>query len=83
MLHLRLEWYNVKVVKEINTGKMFRPNIVRKAILDGVSGIAEPGELHAIMGPSGGGKTSLLNTLSRRLKITEGKILLNGQKLPK
>jgi len=71
------------VVKTIRGGKLFRPTSTKKTILDGVSGIAEPGELHAIMGPSGGGKTSLLNTLSRRLKITEGKILLNGQKLPK
>ena len=35
-----------------------------KRILDHVSGVALPGRLTAIMGPSGGGKTSLLNALA-------------------
>ena len=33
-------------------------------ILDGISGHARPGEVLAIMGPSGGGKTTLLDTLA-------------------
>jgi len=35
-----------------------------KQILTQVSGKARPGEMIAIMGPSGGGKTSLLNFLA-------------------
>eukprot|EP01084_Bolivina_argentea_P141711 248999_1 len=37
-------------------------------ILKGVSGCAKPGELYAIMGASGGGKTTLLSILTGRIR---------------
>eukprot|EP00658_Telonema_sp_P-2_P006694 TRINITY_DN12529_c0_g1_i5.p1 TRINITY_DN12529_c0_g1~~TRINITY_DN12529_c0_g1_i5.p1 ORF type:complete len:537 (+),score=110.67 TRINITY_DN12529_c0_g1_i5:111-1721(+) len=43
----------------------------RFEILKDVSGSASPGELMAIMGPSGAGKTSLINVLSRRISSSE------------
>ncbi|CAF1073260.1 unnamed protein product [Adineta steineri] len=50
-------------------------------LLEGVSGIAKPGQLVAIMGASGAGKTTLLNILTNRrpgtLKI-EGEVRVNG-----
>lgn len=57
-------------------------------ILKGVSGFANPGELLAIMGSSGSGKTSLVSILSNQLiphknvKIT-GKVLVNDQDISK
>lgn len=54
-----------------------------KQILHDVSGMADPGKLLVIMGPSGAGKTSLLNTLAGRQPITSGAITLNNSPLTK
>lgn len=43
-----------------------------KRILDNVAGEAKAGRLLAIMGPSGAGKTSLLNALARQVPKTKG-----------
>ena len=55
-----------------------------KVILNKISGIAKPGEICAIMGESGAGKTSLLNILSFQMKNSAatritGDIKINGQ----
>jgi len=43
-----------------------------KEILKGVSGVCRPGALLAIVGPSGAGKTSLLNVLANKLPVGAG-----------
>ncbi|XP_060198515.1 ABC transporter G family member 22-like isoform X2 [Lycium barbarum] len=50
-----------------------------KCILQGVSGSASPGEILALMGPSGGGKTTLLKLLSGNVKNDSGMITYNDQ----
>ncbi len=40
-----------------------------------------PGEILALVGPSGGGKTTLVNLILRFFDVTQGKILINGQDL--
>lgn len=50
-----------------------------KDILKGLSGAVHPGQLLALMGPSGAGKTSLLNCLSGGSTAYTGTILLNGR----
>lgn len=57
----------------------FRYSEQEPYVLDGVSFRVEPGESVAIVGPSGGGKTTLLNLLLGVLPVTEGEILLDGQ----
>ncbi|PSC71035.1 ABC ATP-binding isoform 2 [Micractinium conductrix] len=52
-----------------------------KRILAGVSGRCLPGQLLAVMGPTGSGKTSLINALAGRLPrggSLEGSVLVNG-----
>ncbi|KAH7446285.1 hypothetical protein KP509_01G050000 [Ceratopteris richardii] len=54
-----------------------------QTVLDNLSGYAEPGHLTAIMGPSGSGKSSLLDALAGRLSsntIQTGLVMLNGRR---
>lgn len=51
----------------------------RKTVLDGLNGCFKAGKLTAILGPSGAGKTSLLNALSGyRTEGVSGSLLVNG-----
>ncbi|KAG0620262.1 hypothetical protein M758_4G202700 [Ceratodon purpureus] len=55
----------------------------KQAILQGLTGYAEPGSIMAIMGPSGSGKSTLLDTLAGRLAknaTQTGQVLLNGRR---
>ena len=81
---VRLEWKNLtyKVVLKDAITKKYK----EKTILNNVSGSAESGQLLAIMGPTGCGKTSLMNILAAKLpkggyeyQSLSGEILVNGQ----
>jgi ABC-type multidrug transport system ATPase subunit/ABC-type multidrug transport system permease subunit len=53
-----------------------------KVILDGITAYVPPARLVAVMGPTGCGKTSLINALAGRLEASgelEGEILVNGK----
>lgn len=54
-----------------------------KQILQGIQGLAQPGQLMAIMGASGAGKTTFLDILARKNKrgVTEGNFYVNGEKV--
>ncbi|GIH24717.1 ABC transporter ATP-binding protein [Acrocarpospora phusangensis] len=47
-------------------------------VLNGVSFTARPGELVALVGPSGAGKTTTTSLVSRLYDVTEGAVRLNG-----
>lgn len=55
--------------------------VAEKEILKGVNLLVKTGEVHAIMGPNGTGKSTLANTLMGHPNyvVTEGDILLDGQ----
>jgi len=50
-----------------------------KKVLDNVSFTLEAGKIYALVGPTGGGKTTTASLLSRLFDPTEGTILLNGK----
>jgi ABC-type multidrug transport system ATPase subunit/ABC-type multidrug transport system permease subunit len=58
-------------------------NLNGKQILSGIQGVAHPGEILAIMGASGAGKTTFLDILARKNKrgIVEGNFYVNGEKV--
>ncbi|MCB9916407.1 MAG: ATP-binding cassette domain-containing protein [Planctomycetes bacterium] len=49
--------------------------------LSGVDLVVDPGEILALIGPSGAGKTSLLGLLNGRLVPTSGAVLVDGRDL--
>jgi ABC-type multidrug transport system ATPase subunit len=57
--------------------------IGEKQILNNIHGIVKPGEVLAIMGASGAGKTSFLDILARKRKkgLVEGDFFLNNRKV--
>lgn len=48
-------------------------------LIHDLSLVAEPGQTVAIVGPTGAGKTTLVNLLMRFYELGEGRILLDGQ----
>ncbi|XP_008664814.1 ABC transporter G family member 11 isoform X1 [Zea mays] len=72
----RLAWRDLTVTVALGTGDT-------QAVLQGLTGHAEPGTITALMGPSGSGKSTLLDALAGRLAANaflDGTVLLNGRK---
>ncbi len=49
-----------------------------EAVLDGIDFIAKAGETVAIVGPTGAGKTTLINLIPRFYDVTGGSVLIDG-----
>jgi ATP-binding cassette, subfamily B, multidrug efflux pump len=47
-------------------------------VLDGVSFVAEPGQTVAIVGPTGAGKTTIINLIPRFYDVTAGAVRIDG-----
>ena len=67
-----IEWQGVSV--------WFKPDA--PAALEDITLQVQPGETVALVGASGGGKTTLVNLLPRFLEPGAGRVMLDGQALP-
>jgi len=56
----------------------YRPN---EPVISRMSFVAEPGKVTALVGPSGGGKSTVLALLLRFYDVSEGDILIDGQSI--
>src|SRR5664279_1540466 len=54
-----------------------------ESILRGMSFVAEPGMLTALVGPSGGGKSTVFSLIMRFYDTERGKIVIDGQDIRK
>jgi subfamily B ATP-binding cassette protein MsbA len=50
-------------------------------VLRGMSFVAQSGEVTALVGPSGGGKSTVLNLLLRLYDVSSGRVLVDGQNI--
>ena len=64
-------------------GRLEFANIGLSGSVKGVTAVAEPGKVVALVGPNGAGKSTLLSLAARLIDPDEGKILLDGQDLSK
>ncbi|HWP26642.1 MAG TPA: ABC transporter ATP-binding protein [Xanthobacteraceae bacterium] len=56
----------------------YRPG---EPVIRGLSFVAEPGKVTALVGPSGGGKSTILNLLLRFYEVESGRILIDDQNI--
>ena len=60
-------------------------NVAEREILKGVNLTVKQGEVHALMGPNGTGKSTLAYTLMGHpgYQVTQGEVIFKGQKYPR
>eukprot|EP00854_Cymbomonas_tetramitiformis_P010198 gene10198-12068_t len=83
-LGVQLAFAGVRVEMRGDWSRPWEGRSQNKVLLEGASGIVEGNELCAILGGSGCGKTTLLNSLASRLEakyVATGDIMLDGRQV--
>lgn len=81
---VELVWYNVRYVIHNKWNKFSKKNVNQFEVLKNVSGKCESGKLSVFLGPSGAGKTSLLECIAGRRSIgLQGEVYVTGLKKPR
>jgi len=63
---------------EVEFANVFAAYKKDQAVLNGISFTAQPGQTIAIVGPTGAGKTTLINLIPRFYDVTGGAVLVDG-----
>jgi ATP-binding cassette subfamily B multidrug efflux pump len=69
---------DLKARVEFENVKFFYNGHQQEVVLDGVTFTAEPGEVVALLGATGAGKTTLVNLIPRFYDISEGAVRIDG-----
>src|SRR6476620_11111128 len=78
-IDLNSQLVGARMLLEIVDRPPTEPAASDEPALNGMSFIAEPGKTTALVGPSGGGKSTVLALLLRLYEVNDGAILVDGQ----
>jgi ATP-binding cassette subfamily B protein len=78
---VRFRYPSAEEVSLASLESVARPDAVpvRDEVLRGITFTARPGEMVALVGPSGAGKTTITGLVSRLYDVTDGAVRINGQ----
>lgn len=60
---------------------MYYPARPKRRVLDGMNFVAPPGAVVALVGPSGGGKSSVISLIQHLYEATDGRIMIDGEEV--
>ncbi|KAJ3632148.1 hypothetical protein Zmor_019139, partial [Zophobas morio] len=80
--HFALTWNDLSYSVKVKRGPWWKKKEVTKTLLSDLNGSLNSGEMVAVMGTSGAGKTTFMNLMAGRTNIgkVDGSILLDGKR---